>query len=1456
MEAILRRRPEQEERFNPFPGLRPFNADEDHLFFGRERETDELLRRLRANRFVSVLGTSGSGKSSLVRSGLIPSLYSGFMVKAGSTWRVAVFRPGDDPIGGLASALDAPGVLGDAGSEMAGANRILLETTLRRSTVGLADCVHHAHLPPHENVLVVVDQFEELFRFKESRKGRDTRDEAVAFCKLLLEAAGQQKLPIYIVLTMRSDFIGDCMEYPGLPEAINQGQYLIPRMTREELRSAVSGPVAVGGGEIAPRLVARLLNDVGDDPDQLPVLQHALMRTWDRWIADQTDGEPMDLRHYESIGTMASAMSLHADEAFDQLEDHGRFIAERLFKALTDTRRDNRGVRRPTPVSEVAAVAGAGEAEVIEVVDAFRRPGRSFLMPPPGVELTGDSILDLSHESLMRCWRRLATWVEEETASGKSYRHLSRAARRHRGGQGSLWAEPELSIGLRWREENRPTQEWARRYDPDFDQAMGFLDESQAAHDRKVEEEERERRAKLRHARVLAGVLGSAAAVTLVFGAYALYAGSVARRAEQRALKEAETARAVSGFLVDLFQVVDPEEAQGNKVTAREILDEGARNIETRLAEQPEVRSRLMASMGRVYGSLGLFEQAQPLLERAVETARASLGDEAPDTLEASDRLARLYFDRGRFKESQEIYARVVDARRRIQGNEHPDTLRSMAGLADLSREQGQHGEAEKTIREALEAQRRVLGDEHEDTLRSMNILGRTLGAEGKYREAEPILVKTLETRKRTLGDEHPDTLSSLEALGTLYIELGRYDEAGKLYQANLESRRKVFGDEHPKTFTARQRLVDLDVERGQYKSAEALERQVLEGRRRVLGEVHPATLESQGLLGWIYGQEGRWDEAQPLVDDAHEKARRVLGEEHPKTRDLANTRAVTYQSNGRFDLAEAIQTRNVEIYRKLYGDVHPDTMTFKNNLANIYQNWGQAEKAEQIYKQNFETARDAFGDENPLTIIFTTQLVWTYNQAGRRKEAEELGLKIVETARRVLGPDHPATFTAMSNLAAVYRGLNRLDDTERLYRELLEGRRRAFGEDHPQTLGSKNMLAGLFQQRGRYEEAEALILDIQESSRRIYGEEHPRTIGTYGWLSWLYPQMGKPERALPLQKKVLSILKQVAERADANAKDRIDYARQLVDAPEELQNPKEAIQFAREANEMSGWKNRNYVATLAEAYSRAGDQVQAVETIKRALALVPEDNPRARNQLESRMAAFLEAGGDTTAKRKIESERLARLRDLASAADASPNSRNSYAWSLLTANPAELRDPAAALRIALEVNDATGFDQPNLVNTLAVAYFLNGQKAKAIETEKKALAKIPPDDQWQYSGYQDRVRAFESTRTEGIDLEKTLEGTWSGKAGPLDVRVEFHRDGGYVVATNRLKLPWLPADKVMGRFNLETSRLELQRADTGWTNLRWEPGDYAFTPVGELLVWAPTDWSVFRLAREKPQAR
>ncbi len=495
--------------FNPFPGLRPFEPDEDHLFFGREKETDDLVRRLRMTRFVSVVGTSGSGKSSLVRSGLIPSLHSGFMARAGTSWRVAMFRPGEDPISHLAAALDAPGVLA-VDDDLASTNAVLFDATLRRSTLGLVDLVRQAQIPRDDNLLVVVDQFEELFRFHRSRQFENSRDEAAAFVKLLLEATRQNEIPIYAVLTMRSDFIGDCTEFIGLPEAVNAGQYLVPRMTRDELRSAMTGPVAVGGATIAPRLVVRMLNDLGADQDQLPVLQHALMRTWEHWERRAQPGEPIDVVDYEEVGTLRNCLSMHAEEAYaESAAEAKQGIAEQIFKALTDSFSDQRGVRRPTSIAELAAICDIDQTEVIRVVEIFRARGRSFLMPPPGKPLSSRAIIDLSHESLMRCWSRLMAWAEEEQTAAAFYVRLSEAARWCEEGTAGLWRDPELELALRWRDENHPTPAWAKRYGESLDRAMDFLLRSERERQRVEAAVEKERKTKLRRAQWAAGVLGT-----------------------------------------------------------------------------------------------------------------------------------------------------------------------------------------------------------------------------------------------------------------------------------------------------------------------------------------------------------------------------------------------------------------------------------------------------------------------------------------------------------------------------------------------------------------------------------------------------------------------------------------------------------------------------------------------------------------------------------------------------------------------------------------------------------------------------------------------------------------------------------------------------------------------------------------------------------------------------------
>lgn len=640
--------------FNPFPGLRPFEPDEDHLFFGREREIDELLRQLRFNRFLAVVGTSGCGKSSLIRCGLIPALQSGMMSQAGSGWRVSILRPGEDPIGHLAAALDSADVLGSSDDELAGTSRVLVEAALRRGPRGLVEAIQHARIPAGENVLVLVDQFEELFRFQRSRQTLHAREEAIAFVKLLLAAVRQDAVPVFVVITMRSDFIGDCMEYPGLPEALNASQYLVPRLTRDELRAAIAGPVAVAGGEIAGRLVLRLLNDLGTDQDQLPVLQHALMRTWDHWARRRADGEPLDIADYEAVGTLRHALSLHAEEAYAEAGaggEGGHQIAERIFKALTDTVTDPRGTRRPCAVGELALIAEVPEDAVVRTVEIFRRPGRSFLMPPAGVPLGPASIVDISHESLMRCWTRLLAWAEEERLSATMYVRVSRAAAWYEEGTAGLWWDPELELGLQWRRENRPTAAWARRYAEPFERAMRFLDVSQQERDRLVAQRRAEKRRQWRQLQWTAALL---AVLLLIAGTMAIIASRETDRARREFERAEENLRLARAAVDESLAVADREPSRlaadfPEFIRLRRQLLEQAQRFYREFVRQSPASEQLRADvalanlrLAHVDRALASREEAAERYRRAIEQLE-ELTRAAPDRPEYRQALASGY---------------------------------------------------------------------------------------------------------------------------------------------------------------------------------------------------------------------------------------------------------------------------------------------------------------------------------------------------------------------------------------------------------------------------------------------------------------------------------------------------------------------------------------------------------------------------------------------------------------------------------------------------------------------------------------------------------------------------------------------------------------------------------------------------------------------------------------------
>ncbi|MCP4695717.1 MAG: hypothetical protein GY862_02540 [Gammaproteobacteria bacterium] len=470
----------------PYPGLRPFRRNEAGIFFGREEHTDQLIDRLGDQHFVAVVGPSGCGKSSLVKAGLLPGLSTGLLDGAGIRWRIAELRPGNQPFSHLANALTADTVFGKACTSDF-ADRIeanhYLEAGLRRGPFGLHEILTDKFLPASDNLLIIVDQFEEIFRYYEAGEINDT----AAFVELLLKSSGHPR--IFIVITMRADFLGGSALFYGLSEAINQGLFLIPRLTRDQLQEAIEEPVRVYNGKVSPKLVNHLLNDMGNDPDQLPLMQHVLMRMWMQVKEDDKSGQiTLTLNHYGKAGKLADALSKHADEAYAELDGKQKRIAEILFRGLTERRCDRRDMRRIVTLQGVASVLeDEGWEEVAKVADVFRQDRCEFLLPSPNEKptLESNTKLDIIHESLIRQWGQLKEWADAEAESAEQYRFLENFAYHvkdepYEENEDALLPAYELERLLIWREKEHPTIAWAERYGKDkskyFKPAMYFLE--------------------------------------------------------------------------------------------------------------------------------------------------------------------------------------------------------------------------------------------------------------------------------------------------------------------------------------------------------------------------------------------------------------------------------------------------------------------------------------------------------------------------------------------------------------------------------------------------------------------------------------------------------------------------------------------------------------------------------------------------------------------------------------------------------------------------------------------------------------------------------------------------------------------------------------------------------------------------------------------------------------------
>ncbi|RLD82364.1 MAG: hypothetical protein DRJ07_08250 [Bacteroidetes bacterium] len=505
------------------------------------------------------------------------------------------------------------------------------------------------------NILIYVDQFEEIFRFRQNEYNSEATEDSEKFVNFLIDAAKQKNIPIYVVLTLRSDFLSDCTDFPKLPDMINNGHYLIPKMTLKDKEDAFKGPAELAGAEITSELGSLIKSHIQDYDVSLPVLQHSLMRTWDHWLINADHGKAIDIEHYNAVGSVTDALSVHAEQIFGLLpDDEKRKLTERIFKALTHLGDDNRGTRRPTRLDEICEIADGREEDVIAIINEFRAEGNSFLLPAIHVLLKSDTVIDISHESVMRIWKRLVEWVGEETESAQLYIRLSKSAELYQEGKTGLLASTDLQIALKWQEENEPNDIWAVRYDPTFDRTMSYLEHSKKEYEKEVAIKEEKQRRSLKRARFIAIFLGTASLISILFLIVALNLKFKAEDSEKKA-KEKEKIALVESKIA--------EDKRKEAISHKRIAEQ-----QQQIAEQ----QRLIAEEQKLYAIIQQKEaQYQKQLALVAKNDAETARDLAKELQKEAEVLRDQAIEQKRIAESLKNRAEISEAR--------TDTLRRLA---------------------------------------------------------------------------------------------------------------------------------------------------------------------------------------------------------------------------------------------------------------------------------------------------------------------------------------------------------------------------------------------------------------------------------------------------------------------------------------------------------------------------------------------------------------------------------------------------------------------------------------------------------------------------------------------------------------------------------------------------------------------------------------------------------
>jgi tetratricopeptide (TPR) repeat protein len=806
----------------PYRGLRVFDVDDAAFFFGREALVEWLLNELRpatsdkpVNRFLAVVGASGSGKSSLARAGLVAALkHDG--VPGSSRWPIAISRPGSDPLENLAVALSKAANIGQGASALPDLiaafdkSEKTLHLTVRRLLPENA---------PDTRLVVVVDQFEEIFTLCRKDELRD------AFVRNLLYAAKSAEGQTLVILAMRADFYAKCAANAELAAAMSDHHVLVGPMTEDELRRAIERPVQRVGCEFDAGLVDLLVRDVRNQPGALPLLQDALLELW-----KQREGRRLTVKGYNEIGKLEGALQRRADAALKTFSKDEQELCRLTFLRLVQPGEGTEDTKRRVSMRELQSLSEnstATEAMIQKLTD-------KSLLTTEGNLSHEDACVEVAHEALIRNWPQLRTWIDADRAGLRARARLTEAAREWKNAgrdPAYLYGGARLTVIEEWAVSHpgegtideaefvRCSREAQKQRETTELEAARTLAEEQkrrAELSEQREQEQKEAASKLRQAAlkqrrraVVAAVAASAALILLGLSVVAIYREKIAARHAEQSETAANDARDHADDLIGamLFRLRVKLEPMGRL----ELLDEVGEAANEYLDQLPMhemtdsrlrmrcvtlgIKGDVLRAQGRLPEALAAYQQGLAIAKRLTDQDPSNAGWQR-DLAASYGKIGDVLRAQGRLPEALAVYQQGLAITKRLADQDpsnatwQQDLAAAYDRMGDVRRAQGSFPEALDTyqqglnIRQKLADQNRSKADWQRDLSVSYDRVGDILRAQGKLPEALAAYQQGLAIAKR-LADQDPSNAGWQRDLSLSYGRTGEAFRAqGKLPEA------------------------------------------------------------------------------------------------------------------------------------------------------------------------------------------------------------------------------------------------------------------------------------------------------------------------------------------------------------------------------------------------------------------------------------------------------------------------------------------------------------------------------------------------------------------------------------------------------------------------------------------------------------------------------------------------